>query len=92
MPASVRAVARSPGPAETISRSPAPTGRRRHVAPDGDVAPHVEQPHRKSAHLQAFPAQSEHDDAPGRDNFFDQPVERVVGHGCEYGFEIFKAP
>ena len=90
MPASVRAVARSPGPAETMKQIAGGDFRRRHVAPDRDVAAHMEQPHGEAAHLQALAAEAEHDDALGGDDLLDESVERVLRHGREYAIEVLQ--
>ena len=65
MPASVRAVGEIAGTGGDDEEIAGGDFRRRHVAPDRDVAAHVEQPHREAAHLQALAAEPEHDDALG---------------------------
>ena len=58
-----REVARPGGGDEEIAGA---ERRRSHVAPDRDVAAHVEEPHGEAAHLQALAPETEHDDAPGK--------------------------
>ena len=62
--------------------------RRRHVAPDRDVAAHVKEPHGEAAHLQALASEAEDDDALRRDDGLDKPVERVLRHGGEHARKI----
>ena len=62
--------------------------RRRHVAPDRDVAAHVEEPHREAAHLQALAPEAEHDDPLRLDDRLDQRVGASSGMRRENALEI----
>ena len=70
-----RHIARPSGDEQQVAGT---DGLRRHVGPDGDVAPHVEQPHREATHLQALAAAAEHDDPLGGDDRLDQRIGGVV--------------
>jgi hypothetical protein len=50
----------------------------------------MKEAHGETAHLQPLTPKPEHNDALRRDDGLDQPVERVLRHGGEYGGKIIQ--